>query len=66
MLDLGKCILCEKCAIHCPVNAIPRTATLKKTVKEGFSFVQDNLCMKCKLCTKFVQKKQSKKILMVK
>jgi energy-converting hydrogenase B subunit K len=51
-VDLGKCILCEKCAIHCPVNAIPRTATLKKTVKEGFSFIQNDLCMKCKLCTK--------------
>jgi energy-converting hydrogenase B subunit K len=51
-VDLEKCILCEKCAIHCPVDAIPRTATTKKSIKEGFSFVQDKLCMNCKLCTK--------------
>jgi energy-converting hydrogenase B subunit K len=51
-VDMDKCILCEKCAIHCPVSAIPRTATLKKSIKEGFTFVQDKMCMKCKLCTK--------------
>jgi energy-converting hydrogenase B subunit K len=51
-VDLEKCILCENCAIHCPMEAIPRTATTKKSIKEGFSFVQDKLCMNCKLCTK--------------
>ena len=51
-VDLNKCMLCEKCAIHCPVDAIPRTTTRKKSIKEGFSFVQDKLCMNCKLCTK--------------
>ena len=51
-VDMDKCILCEKCAIHCPVDAIPRTATTKKSIKEGFTFVQEKMCMNCKLCTK--------------
>lgn len=51
-VDLSKCILCEKCGIHCPADAIPKTTMLKKSIKEGFTFVQDKLCMNCKLCTK--------------
>ena len=51
-VDTDKCVLCEKCAIHCPAEAIPRTTMLKKSIKEGFTFVQDKLCMNCKLCTK--------------
>jgi energy-converting hydrogenase B subunit K len=51
-VDPEKCVLCETCAIHCPVDAIPRTATIKKSVKDGFNFIQDKLCMNCKLCTK--------------
>jgi energy-converting hydrogenase B subunit K len=51
-VDTDKCILCEKCAIHCPVDAIPTTTMRKKSIKDGFAYVQDKLCMNCKLCTK--------------
>jgi energy-converting hydrogenase B subunit K len=51
-VDLDECILCEKCAIHCPRDAIPKTTMRKKLIKEGFTYIQDKLCMHCKLCTK--------------
>lgn len=51
-VDLEKCVLCEKCAIHCPKDAIKKTTMYKKSIKDGFTFVQDKLCMGCKLCTK--------------
>ncbi|WJI09658.1 4Fe-4S dicluster domain-containing protein [Methanobacterium sp. CWC-01] len=51
-VDLEKCVLCENCAIHCPVEAIPTTTMRRKSIKEGFTFVQDKLCMNCKLCAK--------------
>ncbi|AXV40368.1 4Fe-4S binding protein [Methanobacterium sp. BAmetb5] len=51
-VDTNKCVLCEKCAIHCPVDAIPTTTMRKKTIKDGFTFVMDKMCMNCKLCTK--------------
>ena len=51
-VDTEKCVLCEKCAIHCPVDAIPTTTMRKKSIKDGFTFIQDNLCMNCKLCEK--------------
>ncbi|MBM4241570.1 MAG: 4Fe-4S dicluster domain-containing protein [Euryarchaeota archaeon] len=50
-VDMDKCILCEKCAIHCPADAIKKTTMLKKSIKDGFAFIEDKLCMKCKLCT---------------
>ena len=49
-LDLDKCILCENCAIHCPVDAIPKSTTYKNTIKEGFNFIEQELCMHCGLC----------------
>lgn len=51
-VDLNRCILCEKCAIHCPVDAIPRTTMRKKSIREGFTLINDKLCMKCDLCSK--------------
>lgn len=51
-VDLGKCALCEKCAIHCPQDAIPITTMRKKSIKDGFVFVENKLCMNCKLCMK--------------
>lgn len=51
-VDLEKCILCEKCAIHCPVDAIPKTTMRKVSITDGFAFVEDKLCMRCKLCVK--------------
>ncbi len=49
---MDDCILCENCAIHCPKDAIPKTTMRKKSIKEGFTYIQDKLCMQCKLCTK--------------
>jgi energy-converting hydrogenase B subunit K len=51
-VDLEKCALCEKCAIHCPQSAIPQTTMRKKSIKDGFVFVENKLCMNCKLCIK--------------
>jgi len=51
-VDLEKCILCEKCGIHCPVDAIPKTTMRKKSIKDGFTLIEDKLCMQCKLCEK--------------
>ncbi|MDP1552959.1 MAG: 4Fe-4S binding protein [Methanobacteriaceae archaeon] len=51
-VDLAKCILCEKCGIHCPKDAIPKTTMRKKSIKDGFTFINDKLCMKCHLCEK--------------
>jgi energy-converting hydrogenase B subunit K len=34
------------------VDAIPTTTMRKKTIKDGFTFVMDKMCMNCKLCTK--------------
>lgn len=51
-VDPNKCILCEKCGIHCPVDAIPKTTMRKKTIRDGFTLINDKLCMKCHLCEK--------------
>jgi len=51
-VDLHKCILCEKCGIHCPVDAIPKTTMRKKSIRDGFTLINDKLCMKCHLCEK--------------
>lgn len=51
-VDKNKCILCEKCGIHCPVDAIPRTTMRKKSIREGFTLINDKLCMQCHLCEK--------------
>ena len=49
-VNLDECVLCEKCAVHCPVNAIPKTVPLKMKIKEGYSFINNNLCVGCGLC----------------
>lgn len=49
-VDLDKCILCENCAIHCPVDAIPKTTTYKNQISDGFNFIEQELCMHCGLC----------------
>lgn len=49
-VNFDKCVLCEKCAIYCPVNAIPKTTPLKMKISEGYSMLNNNLCIKCGLC----------------
>lgn len=49
-VDSSKCILCETCAIHCPVSAIPKTTMAKKSISDGFNLIDNKLCMNCKLC----------------
>ena len=51
-VDLDRCILCENCAVHCPVDAIPKTTLDKKVIKDGFTFIEQKLCMHCGLCHK--------------
>ena len=51
-VDLDKCILCENCAVHCPVDAIPKTTLYKNEIKDGFNFIEQQLCMHCGLCHK--------------
>ena len=51
-VDLDKCILCENCAVHCPVDAIPKTTMYKNEIKDGFNFIEQKLCMHCGLCHK--------------
>lgn len=51
-VDLDKCILCENCAVHCPVDAIPKSTMYKNEIKDGFNFIEQQLCMHCGLCYK--------------
>ena len=51
-VDLDKCILCENCAVHCPVDAIPKTTMYKNEIRDGFNFIEQKLCMHCGLCHK--------------
>ena len=51
-VNMDKCILCENCAIHCPVDAIPKTTMYKNEIKDGFNFIEQKLCMHCGLCHK--------------
>ncbi|MBQ2830963.1 4Fe-4S binding protein [Methanobrevibacter sp.] len=51
-VDLDKCILCENCAVHCPVDAIPKSTMYKNEIKDGFNFIEQELCMHCGLCHK--------------
>ena len=51
-VDLDKCILCENCAVHCPVDAIPKSTIYKNEIKDGFNFIEQKLCMHCGLCYK--------------
>ena len=51
-VDLDNCILCENCAVHCPVDAIPKTTMYKNEIKDGFNFIEQELCMHCGLCHK--------------
>lgn len=51
-VDLDKCILCENCAVHCPVDAIPKSTMYKNEIKDGFNFIEQQLCMHCGLCHK--------------
>lgn len=49
-VDLDECILCENCAVHCPVDAIPKSTMYKNKIKDGFNFIEQKLCMHCGLC----------------
>ena len=49
-VDLRKCILCENCAVHCPVDAIPSSTMYRNRIVEGFNFIEQELCMHCGLC----------------
>lgn len=51
-VNLEKCILCENCAVHCPVNAIPKTTMFKAKISGGFNEINQDLCMHCGLCHK--------------
>lgn len=51
-VNLDECILCENCAVHCPVDAIPKTTMHKRIISDGFTFIEQNLCMHCGLCHK--------------
>ena len=51
-VNLDKCILCENCAVHCPVDAIVKTTMYKNEIKDGFNFIEHELCMHCGLCHK--------------
>ena len=47
---LDKCILCENCAVHCPVDAIAKSTMYKNEITGGFNFIEQKLCMHCGLC----------------
>ena len=32
------------------MDAIPKTTMYKKSIKDGFVFIENKLCMNCKLC----------------
>lgn len=49
-VDLDKCILCENCAVHCPVDAIPKTTMYKNRIVSGFNMIEEELCMHCGIC----------------
>lgn len=51
-VNLDKCILCENCAVHCPKDAIPKSTLYKNEIKDGFNFIEQELCMHCGLCYK--------------
>lgn len=51
-VNLDKCILCENCAVHCPVDAIAKTTSYKNEIAGGFNFIEQELCMHCGLCHK--------------
>ena len=51
-VNLDKCILCENCAVHCPVDAIPKSTMYKNEIRDGFNFIEQQLCMHCGLCHK--------------
>ena len=51
-VNLDKCILCENCAVHCPVDAIAKTTMYKNEIEDGFNFIEQELCMHCGLCYK--------------
>lgn len=49
-VNFDKCVLCEKCAMHCPVGAIPKTSPIKFKISNGYSMINNNLCVGCGLC----------------
>ena len=49
-VNMDKCVLCENCAVHCPVEAIPKSTMYKNEIKSGFNFIEQDLCMHCGLC----------------
>jgi energy-converting hydrogenase B subunit K len=49
-VNMDKCILCENCAVHCPVDAIPKSTMYKNEITDGFNFIEQKLCMHCGIC----------------
>jgi energy-converting hydrogenase B subunit K len=49
-VNFDECVLCEKCAMHCPVSAIPKTTPLKMKIASGYSMINNNLCIGCNRC----------------
>ena len=49
-VNFDKCVLCEKCAMYCPVQAIPKTTPLRYKIADGYSMIKNNLCIGCELC----------------
>lgn len=49
-VNFDKCVLCEKCAMYCPVSAIPKTTPLKMKIASGYSMLNSKLCVGCNLC----------------
>ena len=49
-VDLEKCIFCENCGTNCPVGAIPKNTMYKAEIKDGFTLIDQKLCMHCGLC----------------
>ena len=47
------CVICEKCAIHCPRDVIENTSGHKKVVDRENSYIRtdNDYCVKCGLCT---------------
>lgn len=50
VVDFDKCVLCEKCAIYCPVDAIPKTTLRKYVIAPHFIYLSNDSCIKCNLC----------------
>lgn len=49
-VNFDKCVLCEKCGMYCPVNAIPKTTPLKIRIASGYTMLNNKLCIECGRC----------------